>query len=401
MRGCRLTSVVVLAVAALGGSVTSAAQASVSKSQRNAVVFVSDLSTGLSGPEKTFYQGVEKAAYLSAVTILSPVYHSVFQVEGADATKVALRNALSAATSSSSITAVDLIFVTHGLDHGVVFANNTITSISAVRDDLLAHLSTAQRAKLRIVFSTACFGASHRTAWIGAGFKAASGSLGVYSDSASSYIPFLGAWALGQSFGSSVIVANLADAFHVWDNLANATFLVNTAFPGQANSTRTISGNADLTIDGNPVGTFKLAPTSAKAHAGNTITYTFSWTVPKPRGWRSLRNVDLRLRDAKGSTAISLGWSQATDMLSLVNANERPTGRAQQPGTSGSLRGSLASLSLRGASVATGGRAVRLRLPVTLTRRTAGRTFRVEVAATDHNGHKTPWNVAGVLTIAR
>ena len=126
----RLAAVAVLAAAVLGGSVTSAAQATVSKSQRNAVVFVADLSTGLSGPEKAFYQGVEKAAYLTAVTILSPVYHSVFQVEGASATELALRNALSAATSGSTITAVDLIFVTHGLNQGVVFANNTIVSIN-------------------------------------------------------------------------------------------------------------------------------------------------------------------------------------------------------------------------------------------------------------------------------
>jgi hypothetical protein len=400
MKTLRLALVAVLAATVLGGFVTATAQATVTKSQRNAVVFVSDLSTGLSGPEKAFYQGVEKAAYLTAVTILSPVYHSVFQVEGADATEVALRNALSAATSSSSITAVDLIFVTHGLDHGVVFANNTITSINTVRDDLLAHLSSTQRAKLRIVFSTACFGSSHRAAWIGAGFKAASGSLGVYSDSASSYVPFLGAWALGQSFGSSIIVANLADAFHVWDNLANATFLPNTNFPGQANSTRAVSGNANLTIDGNPVGTFKVVPANATAHPGKAIVYTFSWTVPKPRGWKSLHDVDVQLRDKKGS-AIALGWNQATNALTLVSSSRRLIGSGRQPGTSGSLRGSLATLSVRGTSVTTGGQTVRLKLPLTLLSNTAGRTFRVEVAASDDSGRKTPWNVAGVLKVTR
>jgi len=384
----------------LGGSVTPAAQATVSKSQRNAVVFVADLSTGLSGPEKAFYQGVEQAAYLTAVTILSPVYHSVFQVEGASATELALRNALSAATSGSTITAVDLIFVTHGLNQGVVFANNTIVPINTVRNDLLAHLSSAQRAKLRIVFSTACFGASHRAGWIGAGFKAASGSLGVYSDSASSYVPFLGAWALGQSFGSAVIIANLADPFHFWDNLANATFLPSTNFPGQANSTRAISGNSALTIDGNPVGTFTLAPASATAHTGKTVTYTFSWTVPKPGVWRSLRNVDLQLRDAKSnSTAIGLGWNQATNTVTLVNAARRPTSGAAQPGQHRSLHGPAAVLGIQGTSVATAGRTVTLRLPLTLLPKAAGHTFRVEVAASDHNGRKTPWNVAGTLKV--
>jgi hypothetical protein len=246
MRGRRSTVITVLAVIVLGGLPTSAAQASVSRSNRDAVVFVSDLSAGFTGAEVTFYQAVEHAAYLAAVTILSPVYAHVYQVEGAQATLVALRNALNAATGTSSTTAVDLIFVTHGLNNNVVFAGNTSVPISTVRNDLTSHLSIAQRQKLRVVFSTACFGATHRTGWIQAGFKAASGALGVYSDSASSYVPFLTTWALGQSFSSAVTVANLADAFHVWDGLANATFLANTPFavrPTAPGSSRGIPGS--------------------------------------------------------------------------------------------------------------------------------------------------------------
>jgi len=398
MSGGRPILAVALAVAVMGATTTGTAQASVSRSQRNAVVFVADLSTGFSGLEKSFYQAVEQGAYLTAVTTLSPVYHSVFQVEGANATEVALRNALSAATSSSSITAVDLIFVTHGLNHGVVFANDTVVPINTVRDDLLSHLSSAQRAKLRIVFSTACFGASHRTGWLGAGFKAASGSLGIYADSASSYVPFLGAWALGQSFSSSINIANLADPFHFWDGIANSTLLANTPFAGQANSTRVISGSSGLTIDGNPVGTFRLAPANRATHAGRTVTYSFSWTVPKPRSWRSLRSVDLRLRDAKG-TALAVGWNQASDTLARVNAARKPIGAAKRPGRSGSLRGARAALPLKGTRVKARGRTVQLTLPIALVRNAAGHTFRVEVAASDDHGKRTPWNVAGVLTV--
>src|SRR6185312_9219014 len=145
MRRTRSTVAVVLTLTVLGSFGASSAPASVSKSQRNAVVFVSDLSAGFSGLEVQFYQAVEKAAYLTAVTILGPVYHLVFQVEGNNATLVALRNALNAATTSSSITAVDLIFVTHGLDNNVVFAGNTSIPITNVRNDLLSHLSIAQR----------------------------------------------------------------------------------------------------------------------------------------------------------------------------------------------------------------------------------------------------------------
>ena len=65
MRGRRSTTLAtVLALAVLGVSVTSTAQATVAKSQRNAVVFVSDLSSGFSGLEVNFYPGVEKATFL-------------------------------------------------------------------------------------------------------------------------------------------------------------------------------------------------------------------------------------------------------------------------------------------------------------------------------------------------
>ena len=232
------------------------------------------------------------------------------------------------------------------------------------------------------------------------GFKAASGSLGVYADSASSYVPFLTAWALGQSFGSAVTIANLADPLHFWDGLANATFLANTPFAGQANSTRVTSGNTSLTIDGNPVGTFQLAPATARVPVGKTVTYAFSWTVPSPRKWKSLKDLDRRLTDAKG-TAIAVGWNQTTDTLALVNAARQPRSGPRQPGQAGSLSGAAVALGTRGTSVTTKGRTVRLRLPLTLLRKAAGRTLRVEVAAGDHSGRKTPWNVAAVLTVSR
>ena len=68
-----------------------------------------------------------------------------------------------------------------------------------------------------MVFSTACFGESHRTAWREAGFKTVSGSKKIYADSAASYVPFLSAWAVGGTFGASVLAANVAGAPSGWD----------------------------------------------------------------------------------------------------------------------------------------------------------------------------------------
>jgi hypothetical protein len=394
-------------IAALTVALASApAHATVSKSQREAVVIVADLSTGLTGLEKTFYQGIEKAAYLGAVTILSPVYNHVAALEGTNATLAGMRNALSTATSHTGTKAVDLFFVTHGLDHNVVMADGR-KSMTTVRNDLVNHLTTAQRAKLRIVFSTACFGASHRTDWVGSGFDAASGSQGVYSDSASSYVPFLGAWALGASFGSAITAANLADAFHVWDTLANNTVLKGTPFEGQANSTRSVLGDDGLTLDGNPVGRFQLSPTKANAKAGRQVTYSFSWTVPKPRKVQSLHTVGLRLHEfvaAKRGTrlaglGIALRWFQETNTLQLVDAKDRVHGTALAPKRAGTLTGSEAALDLAHTKVSLRGRTVKLTLPLRLAGNASRRNFRVEVAANDDGAKKAPWQVAGVLSV--
>src|SRR5438046_1740572 len=88
--------------------------ASVSKAQRNAVVFVANLSQG-STLEQAFYTFVQFAAVSIAQTALAPQYNHVRVVHGSDATLSHLSSALEAEADRSGSKAVDLIFVTHGL----------------------------------------------------------------------------------------------------------------------------------------------------------------------------------------------------------------------------------------------------------------------------------------------
>jgi hypothetical protein len=229
---------------------------SVAQSQRQAVLFVADLSSGATGLEKGFYQFVTFAAVALGQTFLPSHYNEVTVVQGPAATLGGLVSALAGATSHSNILAVDLVFVTHGLSNQVEFADG-LKSMTTVQNAITSGLSSAQRAKLRVVFSTACFGATHRAAWIAAGFKAASGSLGIYADSATSYPTFLHSWWQGETFGQAVNDANQVDAlFHVNDNLAKTYFNTqgNATFANQVNSTRVTSGNTGLTLASSPTG---------------------------------------------------------------------------------------------------------------------------------------------------
>lgn len=243
---------VVVAVAV--GLLAFASQANaVSKSQREAVLFVVDLSAGASGLETGFYQAVTFAAVAVGQTFLTLNYSRVTTVEHQNATLTGLTNALKAAANRSNVKAVDLIFVTHGFAKGVAFADGLKSSVQ-VQDGITSALSASQRANLRIVFSTACFGESHRANWRAAGFKAASGSQKIYADSALSYPAFLTSWTLGNSFRTAVDDANNADLLRLSDNAAKEYFKAKKSdFQHQVDSFRVRSGDsAAITINSAP-----------------------------------------------------------------------------------------------------------------------------------------------------
>lgn len=222
--------------------------ASVSKTQREAIIFITNLSQGTS-LEQQFYDVVEFAAATLGQASLVPNYQKVTTIQGSGSTLTALRNALKTAASKSGIKAVDLIFVTHGLSGEVLFVDGRKT-MDQVKADIVSNLTAAQRGKLRMIFSTACFGSTHRSKWRDAGFKTASGSQGIYADSALSYPAFLGSWIVGTNFSTAVGVANAADVLRVSDNAAKAWFNSKNKqdLANQVNSNRVVSGTSSLTI---------------------------------------------------------------------------------------------------------------------------------------------------------
>lgn len=244
----RLITALVLALSSFGLLGTSAdAATTVSKSQRECLVFIANLSQG-NQAQQAFYDFVEFAAESMATTTLGPQYNQVHVVKGSAATRAALKNKLNEIASKSTVKAVDLIFVTHGLSGSVKFSDQTV-SMSTVRDDIKNKLSSSKRAKLRMCFSTACFGESHNSKWKSAGFKVVSGSKGIYADSAVSYLPFLASWSAGVPFQYAIIAANAADTANAVDLAAMAVlFAAGLSNWYAVDSTRVISGNFALTI---------------------------------------------------------------------------------------------------------------------------------------------------------
>jgi hypothetical protein len=237
----RLAVLCLASLALLALSTSAKAQSLITKSQRELVVLQADLGGDF------MYEFIEDQGVNAAVAQLAPAYGRVRVVRDGQASLSGLVNALDASTILASVRAVDLVIMTHGSDwvsesgwdEWMVFSNEEWRSTLEVRDRILSSLTAAQRAKLRMVFSTACYSSSHRNQWIQAGFKCASGSIGVYADSAASFSPFLSTWSAGanaplfpwlpdprstQTFQLAVNAANAADLPRNWDNAARAYY---------------------------------------------------------------------------------------------------------------------------------------------------------------------------------
>jgi hypothetical protein len=217
----------------------------VSKAERDLVqvVFLSD---GLIGGERALYQFIEASSESVVALGLGPLYRHIHVLKGNDATLAAFKSTLQIAASASGVAAVDVIFNTHGLTDHVVFKDGAKSS-AIVKVDLNG-LSASTRAKFRAVFSTACFGATHRSMWKDIGFSVADGSAGIYADSALSFPPMVGKWAAEGTFAEAVQLANTVG--DPADNLAKAYYntIGQPNDAAQVDSTRTIAGNGLVRI---------------------------------------------------------------------------------------------------------------------------------------------------------
>lgn len=243
----RIVPAALCALAAALGAAEAGAATPVSKQQRELVIISPDLSQG-DATERALYDVIEWGGVGLGVVTLGTKYRTVHLLKDAGATRTAFVSKLRDVTARTTTRAVDVIFLSHGLDEEVLLADGGMT-VGAIRDSIVQRLTVAQRGKLRMLFSTACFGASHRAAWRGAGFKAVSGSRLIYADSAASYSPFLSAWGLGATFQASVAAANLAGGFSAWDSVAKAWLRSrNYTDWRRVDSFRLTSGNTGLTI---------------------------------------------------------------------------------------------------------------------------------------------------------
>lgn len=184
----------------------------------------------------------------------------------------------------------------------------------------------------------------------------------------------------------------------MWQVQLRIGSLAGTSFVGVTNQTFNFNGQ---------VGTFELQPPVSEVAVNQLYLYGFTWTVPEPLTWHDLQALQLRIRD-DADTILWLRWDQMSNTFAVFNADAAMFGRGFAPGSHARLETGDAAVLLDRTSVAVVNSAlgngptspaVTLNLALRFKPSTAGRTFYVDVAASDEGGHEDPFVVAGQLTV--
>ncbi len=169
-------------------------------------------------------------------------YRKVSVLKGDGVTREAFVTRVRILAKSVGTQALDVFLNLHGLRDGLKFADGKarIESLSAEIGDLgLGH-------RLRLLYSTCCWGALHAPYFVEAGFKTASGSVGINANGPFDFPTQLGRWTSGYTYESAVRAANNAFMRAIHDRAAELLGFDNV------DSTKEIVGVKSLRITSNP-----------------------------------------------------------------------------------------------------------------------------------------------------
>jgi len=202
------------------------------------------------------------------------------------------------------------------------------------------------------------------------------------------------------------------------NNGANETFISPDSFTSGSLSTIAISvftrGSNVLPVNkefgfAGAAGDFNVEPGQSNVKANDVTNYAFTWAVPEPLNWHNLDTLELRVMDGS-SPILDVRFREAGNVVSVRNEATGEFGPEFPVGSNARLQTRYATLDLGGTTVGpvttplgTGPNSpiVQLVLPLRFKPSAAGKTYLVDVAATDDLGHQDPFAVAGTITVAK
>jgi hypothetical protein len=192
--------------------------------------------TNTSDENRALYTFVEKSGIALALGLVLH-YRNIKTISGKNAGSRDFLNALAELGHKPEHQAVDVIVHMHGNPNTMYF-NDTVSS-DALRDDI-AKLKIGR--KLRMFYTTACYGATHAQDMVQAGFACGAGAIGVNANSATEYPAVLAKWVAQDSFADCVSKSYNAFATNIAEDQAKKMGF------NDVDSTKRIHGNGHVDI---------------------------------------------------------------------------------------------------------------------------------------------------------
>jgi hypothetical protein len=196
-----------------------------------------------SGDTDYLYRFIESAGRRTAETVLGDDYVRLVKLYGANATRAKFVAAVRREGAKLAVKRIDVLLMLHGETGGVVFQDGGVRSSTLARE--LAALKLG--GKLRLMYSTCCYGDSHSADWLSAGFDTAIGSKKVNANSAVELAPLLSLWQF--NFKAADCLAPTVPPTGPNDAVARAFGQANhLGWAAHVDSTKVIRGNANVQI---------------------------------------------------------------------------------------------------------------------------------------------------------
>lgn len=192
-----------------------------------------------SDQHRVLYEFVEKSGIALALAIRLQ-YNKFVILSGHNADSHDFISALRNMAAESNIDEIDVIMHMHGSSNQMYF-NNTKSSNELRSEIQKLGIGT----KLRMFYTTACYGSTHAEDMVEAGFSCAAGAVGVNANSAVEYPEFLTLWSTGTSFRECIEKSRNRDLSQPFENKAEQMGFNNV------NSDKKVYGNGNLTITTN------------------------------------------------------------------------------------------------------------------------------------------------------
>jgi hypothetical protein len=164
------------------------------------------------------YQWLDANALGLAWVLMRTHYRQIEALTGSDVTSVAFVDRIQELALDPRTRVLDVFLVLHGSEGALHFDDGVISS-----RDLKTRLQAMNlKHRLRLLYSTACYGATHAEDFVEAGFRVASGAKGINANGPVDYPVQLHEWGRNRRYKAVVNAGNQRLGIWTHDAMARA-----------------------------------------------------------------------------------------------------------------------------------------------------------------------------------